>query len=91
MTDSQVVQKQQILMQKNFQFIKLGKGVRISRLKQQIFFYPRAQPNGCKYYEAPLQGSLPYTLGNRYHGPRSQNDQAKHSRTLSVHRRFEVR
>ena len=34
------VQKQQILMQKTQQFIKGVKGVRVTRLKQQIFFLP---------------------------------------------------
>ena len=32
------IQKQQILMQKTQQFVKGVKGVRVTRLKQQIFF-----------------------------------------------------
>ena len=57
-----VVQKQQILMQKTQQFIKSVKGVTVTRLKQQIFFYKRAQSNDCRYDGAPLQGNLPYTF-----------------------------
>ena len=66
------VQKQQILMQKTQQFIKSVKGVTVTRVKQQIFFYQRAQPNDCRYYGAPLQGNLPYIMSNRYHSSSSQ-------------------
>ena len=34
------IQKQQILMQKTQQFIKGVKGVRVTRIKQQIFLLP---------------------------------------------------
>jgi len=51
-----------LLMQKTQQFIKSVKGVTVTRLKQQIFFYKRAQSNDCRYDGAPLQGNLPYTL-----------------------------
>ena len=54
-------------MPKTQQFIKGVKGARFTRVKQQIFFYLRAQHDDCRYYGAPLQGNLPYALRNRNH------------------------